>query len=240
MRQQHCSRGQSRGDVYGGHDCDTAADCGANPACTAAIGPPDGFRWTDVPLTVFRDTQGAIRTGFDVADYKFTGAGGTYYVSLSAGNNLNDGLTPATAFKSVWKALAMPDADIVHIDEGVYPRTHAFNGTTIPRSVSLLAVPGKTVVLGTFDQLQWTLEAGSARTYRAARTLVGRVFDTKFADPSGDYRELATDNKMWVDDCVSVGSLFDLRSSSGAALQYRNFRSNGKFSSASGGTIGNY
>jgi hypothetical protein len=53
-----------------------------------------------------------------------------------------------------------------------------------------------------------------------------------------NFQAYGLNNKKWVDDGVSVGSLFDLRSSSGAALQYRNFRSNGIFSSAGGGTIG--
>ncbi|CAG7601163.1 hypothetical protein PAESOLCIP111_00461 [Paenibacillus solanacearum] len=162
-----------------------------DPACGgSAIPVPDGFRWNPAPLALYRKPNGTIATDWDVSAFVYTGAGKAYYVSLSAGSDANDGLTLGTAFQSVSKALLMPDVDIVYIDEGVYPRKHAFNSTTIPRSVSLIALPGKTVVLGTHDLLAWTAESGLTATYRAARSSVGRVFDAAFTDRFGDYTEL--------------------------------------------------
>lgn len=156
----------------------------------SAIPAPDRFRWSPPPLSLYREPNGTIATDWDASVHQYNGAGKTYYVSLSSGHNANDGLTLATAFQSVSQALQMPDVDIVYIDEGVYPRKHAFNGVTIPRSVSLIALPGKQVVLSTHDLLNWTLETGMTATYKTIRTTVGRVFDAAFIDRFGDYAEL--------------------------------------------------
>lgn len=165
-------------------------DCPPPPCGSPAIEPPSAFRWNPAPLALYRQTDGTIATNWDVSAFAYAGAGKAYYVSLGAGSNTNDGLTLATAFQSVAKALQMPDVDIVYIDEGVYPRKHAFNQTTIPRSVSLIALPGKKVALCTHDVLTWTAEPGLTGTYKAARSSVGRVFDAAFTDPFGDYAEL--------------------------------------------------
>jgi hypothetical protein len=162
-----------------------------NPPCDdPGIPVPDGFRWNPAPLALYRKPDGTIATDWDVSDFAYRGAGKAYYVSLTTGRDTNDGTTLETAFQSLGKALLMSDVDIVYLDEGVYPRKHAFNSTTIPRSVSLIALPGKKVVLGTHDSLVWSAESGLTGTYKAARTSVGRVFDAAFTDPFGDYAEL--------------------------------------------------
>jgi hypothetical protein len=169
---------------------------GEPPCGNSPIAPPAEFRWNPAPLELYRRADGTIATDWDVSAFAYNGAGKAYYVSLHDGSDMNDGLTLATAFQSVSKALLMPDVDIVYIDEGVYPRKHAFNSTTIPRSVSLIALPGKQVVLGTHDMLTWTEESGYPGTYKAARTSVGRVFDAAFTDPFGDYAELVVRNSV--------------------------------------------
>lgn len=61
------------------------------------------------------------------------------YVSLSTGNNKNDGKTPATALKNIFKALDVCEAgDVIHVAEGNYHGKMNCGGLEMKKPVSLI------------------------------------------------------------------------------------------------------
>lgn len=61
------------------------------------------------------------------------------YVSLSTGNNKNDGKTPATALKNIFKALDICEAgDVIHVAEGNYHGKMNCGGLEMKKPVSLI------------------------------------------------------------------------------------------------------
>lgn len=143
---------------------------------------PDGMGYNP-PFNVYRDVVNSFYTDFDITKYQPTGK--TYYVSPT-GSDSNDGLTLATAFASVNKAVSMPDVDVVLIRYGLYDRAKGTLSTSPTRNISIKAFGGP-VTLSAHDNLTWTLTAGQTNTYQAARSGVGMVYDAKSPDANGDY-----------------------------------------------------
>jgi hypothetical protein len=150
---------------------------------------PAGFSW-DAPINIWTDGMGRFETDFDVSAFRpVVGEGKTYYVNRATGNNVNDGLTPSTAVKSIANALGRGDAAIVYVAPGVYDRSAGWGAATISRDVSVLKYGDGDVIISHHDVLTWTLAAGQAKTYRQTRSGVQTVWDAKYPDANGDYQK---------------------------------------------------
>lgn len=117
---------------------------------------PEGFTWTDHPLVgrIWTDGRGNFETDFDVSEMQWVGAGKTYYVAPH-GDDSNDGLTLATAFRTIHHAITRSDVDIVLVAEGVYDRNTGFRGSEVTRNMSIKALPGHDVRIGTHRNESW-------------------------------------------------------------------------------------
>lgn len=169
---------------------------------------PLGFTWADAPINIYRNSKGVITTDFDVSNYQYIGAGKTYYADITKSDS-NDGLTPTTAFKSVWKAATQADVDIVIVADGFYPRENGFNGSSgvITRDISIKAATGASPIITTHSVLSWAKTDGYTNVYHATRASVSRVFDASIETDYGDYTELTlTDSIANVD--ATAGTYF--------------------------------
>lgn len=108
---------------------------------------------------------------FKIENHKNLG-GTTYYLSRS-GNNSNDGLTEATAKKSITSALMslLSDGDTICILDGVYPRQDA---NVISKSINIVAKnPGRVFFVNSSHDFSYTHT--SANIYQTNRSTVGGV-----------------------------------------------------------------
>lgn len=149
------------------------------------IKPPSNLGYTP-PFKVYQDDFG-IYTDYTIEKYKNTG-GTSYYVSNS-GSDSNNGLTWATAFSSMSKALSMSDVGTVYVKFDVYDRNRGLSAVTVNKNVNIIAVGGK-VIFSAHNTLTWSLTAGQTNTYQAARSTVESVWDAKSVDALGDYKQL--------------------------------------------------
>ncbi len=148
------------------------------------INKPAEFTWSP-SVYVFRDAKtGLITVSRDLSTFKITGK--TYYVSTE-GNNDNDGLTEATAFRSVQYAVTRPDVDAIMVKAGIYSRGVGTFPTSPTRNISIIGYGGE-VVLSAHDGLVWSLNSGA--TYRANRSTVQEVYDFRYKNEYGDAQRL--------------------------------------------------
>jgi hypothetical protein len=150
---------------------------------------PEQFTW-NAPITIEYDGFFYFRTNFDAATFAVPGAGKTYYVSLT-GNDTNDGLTLATAFRSIRVAMNKADVDIVRVAPGVYTRNFGMNGVNLNnRNVMIVpSAPGRVVITG-MDTFTWTKTTGRTATYQVNRSSIYNVYDAKYLDRWGDHQLL--------------------------------------------------
>lgn len=146
------------------------------------------------PFDFWRDASGRVRTNFDRRVWAPTpdvpGYGGTiatYYVDIARADNSGDGLSWATAKKSVLAGVQAGNASgnpyIVYVRTGIYPNAYGLgSGSTPTRPCALIAVGGR-VETGLFEALAWTLDTGT--TWKATRADVRRVLDLTAADQDG-------------------------------------------------------
>lgn len=118
-----------------------------------------------------------------------------YWVDMASGVDTNAGTTPATAVKSIWKAITLGNTAAVpytvNIAAGWYPRANGFsnNGAAVtPTQSCVFKGIGGQVVCHTSNPLAWALDSGS--TYWVARSNCKRVFDLAAYDDDGDMAEL--------------------------------------------------
>lgn len=151
---------------------------------------PDGFDWIP-PINVYRDERGRIYTDFDVSAYQPTGK--TYYVDVANGVDTNDGLTLATAFKTIKKAADLADTVVVMVAEGIYNRVDSFSGTALTKSGSLAikAIPGHRVRVVNCSPQTWAFHNQATYPYLYKSTVTGckQVFDDKYHDEYDDMLE---------------------------------------------------
>jgi len=208
-----------------------------------------GWNQALYPITVYPIGGGVWRTSFNRYDYvpdsRFVTA---YYVDNARPDNSGNGLTLATAKKSIHAAITAGNATgqpfkvLIETDNGTYVRA---DGPSNSSSVSptqdcaLVAAhsgveitdDSKRVKTGMHDTLSWpgTTDATYTNTYKVTRSNVMRVFDVATANSYGDYTELtkvadaATCNSTpgsW----AQVGSDLYVRRSDGAAVTNINTR----------------
>lgn len=148
------------------------------------------------PFDFWRDATGRVRSNFtrqafcptpDVTPWL---AVTTYYVDINQANDTGDGLSWATAKKSINAAITTGNGQanpyIVYVRAGTYPRGNCPSGSAgtviANKACSLIAVGGR-VVTGFFDALAWTLDQGT--TYRATRAGSRRAIRLDTVDQDG-------------------------------------------------------
>jgi len=167
------------------------------------IQKPIGFDWY-APIRIYRTRLGTFLTDYSATRYRIYGK--EYFVSTS-GNDANDGLTLATAFRKISTAVQQPDVDVIWLSNGMFNRDYGFNGIAPARSMSIMALPGAIPIITTHSNLTWTLETDKTYTYKATRSLVTRVLDSNTIAENGDYLEYTL--KTSVDEVeVTPGSYY--------------------------------
>lgn len=156
---------------------------------------PAGFTYTRslFPFDFWRDATGRVRTNFDrrawapTPDVTPWTNPTTYYVDINRADNSGDGLSWATAKKSIVAAVQAGNAGtapyIVNVRAGTYPLPNGLGaGSTPTKACALIAVGGR-VDTGLFTDLTWSLDTGT--TYKATQADVRRVLDLATVDQDG-------------------------------------------------------
>lgn len=158
---------------------------------SAAFRPPGFSNGWVPPINIYRDEFNTIYTDFDVAAYQPTGK--TYYVDGTSGLDTNNGLTLATAFKTIKKAVDLADVVVVLVAEGIYDRVGAFSGTAVTKSgaLAIKAIPGHRVRVLNCSPQAWTFhnQATYPNLYKSSVTGGKQVFDDKYHDALDDMLE---------------------------------------------------
>lgn len=156
---------------------------------------PEGWKWIDAPINIYKDFNGRVFTDFDVAALKPQIEGKTYYVAVD-GNDANDGLTPETPFRGIRTAMGMPDRAKIIVGGGVYDRLNGFAGVALNKDVIIENKLGEKPIISAHDTLNWTKTSGMTNVYQANRSAVNDVYDAKFINEFGDYKELIKKNSI--------------------------------------------
>lgn len=189
----------------GSFDPVKANGLGMVAAQAALIGTDGGFilpliEWDTVnfPLTI-RKSGSRWASNFDrtryIPDSVFVT---TYYVDIARPDNNGNGLTPATAKKSIHAAVTAGNATAqpyrVLVSPGSYDRANGISnsGAVFPTQTCGIISNGGSVITGTFDILAWpgTTDPTYTNSYVVARANVARVFDIASTNEFGDYVEL--------------------------------------------------
>lgn len=183
----------------------------------AAYWRPPAMSW--FPYVVRRNsTTGAPEVALSAAGAVLDVAtlapatGVTYFVGYGSTSDGNSGLDTAHALTNLTTALAKPDVGRVFL----YPKLYARAQGTFPagtgRSVSIIAstdgvTPGGTAILSAHDVLTWSLQTGS--TYKATRSAVLNVWDSKTPDSRGDNVRLTAQASIAAVDANPGSYYFD-------------------------------
>ncbi|BDB62340.1 hypothetical protein [Rhodococcus sp. RDE2] len=162
------------------------------PGVVSRVTLPAGFTWQDAPIRIFKDGARYI-TDFDVARFKNTGAG-LLYVDHVNGLDSNDGLTRATAKKTLTAAMTTAAAGdtILIISKGVYHRQLSVITNRIRKSVNIIAENPGELTVSYSDALTYTQDATNTKVYTATRSNVRKVIDLGVGDTGGfEYTQVA-------------------------------------------------
>jgi hypothetical protein len=147
------------------------------------LGIPPGFGWTP-PLSLYRAADGSYRHNFSAVPYII--AGKAYYLSPN-GNNANDGLTWGTAKRSIQHVLAtISDYDVIYVEAGEYEHSNGWNGQSMTRSASVIAVGGRAVFSRRVPSFTWAADPnpGVWLGTPSSATAIGLVTDARFPGPT--------------------------------------------------------
>lgn len=138
---------------------------------------PQGFTGVPYQLTnrIYKDAYGKAFTDYDVSENKLN-KGTVYYVDYKAGNDLNDGLTKNTPFKSFKKAVEKTDVGEVCLKGGRHFRVNGTSATVIPKSVNITSYEGIAQLI-LADELDWVKVDGYSNVYSVSRSATGKVVD---------------------------------------------------------------
>lgn len=168
------------------------------------------FDWpvAKYPVNVFRDRRGTFSTDYDgkqalssikaIFDGVAATTTGVYYVDIAKADDTGNGLTMATAKKSIRAARDLAEADgtktalIIYVKAGFYPIDHNFNGgtPTFPsKPTAVIAVNGRAVVTTAVKNITWALDGAdtSNRTYNVTRSNTRWVLNRLAQDTHGDF-----------------------------------------------------
>lgn len=141
-----------------------------------------------IPIPLISESGKNISWGPDdvsvYADWETDSSLVVHYVDGVNGLDANDGLTWATAKKSLWRPVFEGTADVILVRAGVYDRpantllfTDAAGVPKITRDMRFVAVGGK-VISAVQDPLTWVNTTGTA--YQATGTTLTTVASTHF------------------------------------------------------------
>ncbi|MBD2865978.1 hypothetical protein [Paenibacillus oceani] len=157
------------------------------------IAKPSDFPWMpEIVLT--KQPFGGYTADFNIESFAppATPDKMTYYVDIHTGNDLNDGLTAATAFQSIHKGLQQPDVDILYIAPGLYPKNKGFNRVSPTRDIVIKPTYKGKVISSAHVELDLTLDAAYTHVYRAtSHAGIEAVYDLGLRDEYGDGRKLS-------------------------------------------------
>ncbi|QJU57276.1 hypothetical protein HL653_05220 [Sphingomonas sp. AP4-R1] len=200
---------------------------------------PEGFTYARslFPFDFWRDATGRVRTNFDrrawapTPDVTPWTNPTTYHVDINRADDTGDGLSWATAKKSIVAAIQAGNAGtapyIVNVRAGTYPAPNGLGaGSTPTKACALIAVGGR-VDTGLFGTPAWSLDTGT--TYKATQADVRRVIDLATVDQDGLRPDLAfatslaacraTPGSWWTDNAIVYVNRAD-----GAAVTNANSR----------------
>ncbi len=127
------------------------------------VQPPAGWTWS-LPFSLQRKGR-LFRPHPSWSLRSLASRGKAYYVSPT-GSDANDGLSWASAFRSIWKAATQADAVEVYIQAGYYGYNNGFRGA--PNNAStFIGVGGQVVANNDLELSTWT---PSANSWRASTT----------------------------------------------------------------------
>lgn len=152
---------------------------------------PSGFTYT--PDFSIMKVGNKYSHNFNIEKYKNTpSANQTYYVDVTNGSDVNNGLSLEHAFKTIKKAYdSITGNGTIYLADGLYNTTNAMNDTTITKNVNIIALPNHFPILSAEKTETWTLTAGKTNTYEATEeSTIYRVFDGRTPDSNGDHVEL--------------------------------------------------
>ena len=161
---------------------------------------PVGFDWFTNNIRL--EADGSASTDFDFEAVKFTPAQ-TRYIAI-AGSNANDGLTVATAYRTVDYAISQTagaDTKFILVDDVFTKDDFNINAVTADRNMWFATLGSKKVTVWATDQNEtWTKTAAQTYVYEAttgsisdgynashANPYGSPVYDTDIVDADGDY-----------------------------------------------------
>lgn len=150
----------------------------------APLETPIGFGWDTHPLVdkVFTDYNGKYVYNFDVSQYDIASSGVTYYVDYVNGSETNDGLTPATALRTMATAYNKADCSCIMLAENIYVMGNTLSSITITKDISIKAMDGANVFITLHSGSTFTADLTYPNVYSATRGNCTRVLDMKYAD----------------------------------------------------------
>lgn len=171
---------------------------------------PSGLSWDQVnyPLTITSTVEGTGAVSLDPLSF-FSGYASrpTYWVDVARPDDTGDGLTEATAKRTISAAVTLANtggvAARIRVKAGFYNRNRNFSQGSIYPTVDIVfeAYNGRPNVTTAETGLTWTANATYAWVSQATRSSVSRVFDLKLKDGDGAYIELTK-----VADLVTVSA----------------------------------
>lgn len=212
--------------------------------------PPPGFGWpfATYPITVMKYGPN-YTSDFNPRAYASSAFAGTkYFVNGSTGSNSNNGLTSATAVKSIWKATQLGNATSapfnveVAVISGGYGRADGFTNTSTPvpntqpaayvAAGATLPERGGIVDCWVGDTLAWTgtTDATYTTLYKVARSNVSQVINPTVLDTFGDpilatkYADAATADAASGSAWAQVGTDIYVKWANGSVVSNTNTR----------------
>lgn len=161
---------------------------------SGAIKPPAGFPWQ--PPLFITEKAGVYSANFDIVSYDRASREPTavhYYVNVTGSNSsANDGLSPETAYRSVYWAirqarLAGVTNLILHVARGVYNRHDGWNGERFIGNISVFCEEGTYLTAAERQSdLSWSNLGGDV--YSVVRSGISRyrgIVDMNYRDAFG-------------------------------------------------------
>lgn len=191
------------------------ADRIAARASLSRVSPPAGFGWdfSSYPVNIFKDGPRHFATDVDTRSFIPSDVwnGPVYYVS-SSGINTNNGTSPSTPVRSLWKARQLLEASaspagiimaMANADTGIiwWDRANDFNdngaagggtagGVAPTKPFALMSWGGQSYMGNVVNSLAWTYDSTS-KTYSATRSSVACVIDISQYNRWGIYKRLS-------------------------------------------------
>jgi hypothetical protein len=118
-----------------------------------------------LPINIYNNA-GKFTTDFDPRSLKPVRAN-TYYVNPITGLDTRDGLTKATACKSIAKALSMSGDNQILLADGIYYYQDGWKGVDPTKGVSVICEKGKAVLNNSTYPRNWVEDATYKGVYNA-------------------------------------------------------------------------